>query len=66
MEEGNESYNYIHLTIFPISWILSYVLGQTFFENSLYHSSMNKKWALLCRTLFLFTFVLCLSLLGML
>ena len=53
------------LFIFPISWLIFVTIGRAFFENCLgqYHSTHSKKWASLCKSLFLLTFVTCCTLL---
>lgn len=51
--------------IFPVSWSLFIIIGRAFFESGLghYHSTHSKKWASLCKSLFLLTFVNCCTLL---
>ena len=53
------------LFIFPISWLIFVTIGRAFFENCLgqYHSTHSKKWASLCKSLFLLSFVTCCTLL---
>lgn len=53
------------LFIFPISWLVFVTIGRVFFENGLgqYHSTHSKKWASLCKSLFLLSFVTCCTLL---
>jgi hypothetical protein len=56
---------FYHLFIFPISWLIFAIIGRVFFENGLgkYHSTHSKRWATLCKSLFLLTFVTCCTLL---
>lgn len=56
---------FYHIFIFPISWLIFLIIGKLFFENGLgqYHSTSSKKWATICRSLFLLTFVTCCTLL---
>ena len=51
--------------IFPVSWLIFVIIGRAFFESGLgqYHSTHSKKWASLCKSLFLLTFVTCCTLL---
>ena len=51
--------------IFPVSWLAFVIIGRAFFESGLgqYHSTHSKKWASLCKSLFLLTFVTCCTLL---
>lgn len=51
--------------IFPVSWLVFVIIGRAFFESGLgqYHSTHSKKWASLCKSLFLLTFVTCCTLL---
>ena len=53
------------LFIFPVSWLIFVIIGRVFFENGLgqYHSTHSKKWASLCKSLFLLSFVTCCTLL---
>jgi hypothetical protein len=56
---------FYHLFIFPVSWLIFAIIGRVFFENGLgkYHSTHSKRWATLCKSLFLLTFVTCCTLL---
>lgn len=55
---------YNRLLLFPVSWLAFYFIGRAFFENHLgsFHSTYLRKWAVLCKALFLLTFIMSCSL----
>lgn len=70
MENSQSQQNIFNLKlhdifIFPVSWLIFVIIGRAFFESGLghYHSTHSKKWASLCKSLFLLTFVNCCTLL---
>ena len=51
---------YNRLLLFPASWLVFYLIGRAFFENNLgsFHSTYLRKWAIVCKALFLLTFIM--------
>ena len=50
---------WIHVILFPTSWLLFYLIGKLYFEISLgqYHATHSHSKGLLCKSLFLLSFV---------
>lgn len=48
-----------HIIVFPSTWLLFFLLGRWFFDNVLgrYHATSSRVWAIVCKGIFLLTFV---------